>query len=254
MIRRKPRWWGLMAFGLAYLAALNPAWGEVNVADPKGAQSAFGLNGGVASATAVTADRGSFVAGAFQLDYGFKELPLYLSGRVLFGDAVTGNDNWRFDHYHQLFEVGFVVWIRHAIHEDDALQSGHGEHHEEHGRGDDEGSFHLGIAVSLGRNLLGLIGVFRPILPENEKEAPSDGAEQENGEPDREHEHVVLVLGHKALGVQGGLLVVDAGATAGEPKRGKRQEREQAGKITAEDGFHRGREIRWAEKGSWVQR
>ena len=106
MIRRKPRWWGLMAFGLAYLAALNPAWGEVNVADPKGAQSAFGLNGGVASATAVTADRGSFVAGAFQLDYGFKELPLYLSGRVLFGDAVTGNDNWRFDHYHQLFEVG----------------------------------------------------------------------------------------------------------------------------------------------------
>ena len=56
------------------------------------------------------------------------------------------------------------------------------------------------------------------------------------------------------LGVQGGLLVVDAGATAGEPKRGKRQEREQAGKITAEDGFHRGREIRWAEKGSWVQR
>ena len=90
------------------LVALQAVAQQNPIDEPVG-QNPYALTASVASATAVTADRGSFVAGAFQFEYIFSSVPLYLTSRLLFGDAITGNDNWRFDHYHQTLEVGLGV-------------------------------------------------------------------------------------------------------------------------------------------------
>ena len=72
-------------------------------------ENPYALIGSIATATSVTADRGSFVAASFQFEYAFLHTPFYLTTRLLFGDAITGNDTWRFDHYHQQLELGLGV-------------------------------------------------------------------------------------------------------------------------------------------------
>ena len=62
-------------------------------------------------------------------------------------------------------------------------------------------------------DFLGVFLVLDSIFPQYEKETPANGAKKEDGDPDREHEDVVLILGHDALGVQSRLLVVYTGAT-----------------------------------------
>ncbi len=66
----------------------------------------FALLTSLASLTSVTAERGAYVAATFQGEYLFESVPLYLLTRLSFGDSVTGNDTWRFDHYHQQLELG----------------------------------------------------------------------------------------------------------------------------------------------------
>lgn len=73
------------------------------------APSSWSLMTGLASLTSVTAERGSYVAASFQGEYLFQNLPLYLLTRLSFGDSITGNDTWRFDHYHQQLELGLGV-------------------------------------------------------------------------------------------------------------------------------------------------
>ena len=67
------------------------------------------VNLSVASLTSVTAERGAYVAASFQGDYLFHEDPFYLLTRLTFGDSITGNDTWRFDHYHQQLELGLGI-------------------------------------------------------------------------------------------------------------------------------------------------
>ena len=69
----------------------------------------FAVITGLASLTSVTAERGAYVAASFQGEYLFDSVPLYLLTRFSFGDSITGNDTWRFDHYHQQLEVGLGV-------------------------------------------------------------------------------------------------------------------------------------------------
>ena len=73
------------------------------------APSTWALVTGLGSLTSVTAERGSYVAASFQGEYLFQKRPLYLLTRLSFGDSITGNDTWRFDHYHQQLELGLGV-------------------------------------------------------------------------------------------------------------------------------------------------
>jgi hypothetical protein len=71
--------------------------------------STWALVAGLGSLTSVTAERGAYVAASFQGEYLFHSLPIYVLTRLSFGDSITGNDTWRFDHYHQQLELGLGV-------------------------------------------------------------------------------------------------------------------------------------------------
>ena len=72
-----------------------------NIAAPN-----FAVITSLGSLTSVTAERGAYVAATFQGEYLFDSVPIYLLTRFSFGDSITGNDTWRFDHYHQQLELG----------------------------------------------------------------------------------------------------------------------------------------------------
>ena len=98
---------GFSFFGLAF-SLLSPKLSHAqdtevseNVIAPH-----FAISTGIASLTSVTAERGAYVAASFQGEYLFESVPLYLLTRFSFGDSITGNNTWRFDHYHQQLELG----------------------------------------------------------------------------------------------------------------------------------------------------
>ena len=113
-----------------------------------------------------------------------------------------------------------IICIGHPIKQDHSLKGGNGEDDENNGGSDDQAGFHHGVSMGLGRHLFGLFGRFGTVSPKDIEETAPDCAEKKDGDPDGEHEDIVLVLCHESLGVEGRLFVVNAGATTSEHEEG----------------------------------
>ena len=70
--------------------------------------------------------------------------------------------------------------------------------------------------MRLGRDLFGLFGCFGTVSPKYIEKATPYRTEKKDGDPDGEHEDIILVLSHESLGIEGRLFVVYAGATTSE--------------------------------------